>query len=261
METDPYARIVEWYDIEHNAVTEDVECYAALIAALASGRAHVLEIGSGTGRTAAALATAGCRVTGIEPSVAMRAACMRRLAELPEQIARRITIVEGTATEPSLADDARFDVVLYGLNTFAHLTTEWERQRALAAARRHLTPTGQLIVDLDVHGARRLRRAPGCLWWQGTWPLPDGGEVTHCVAALEDERPDLLRVQHFYDITDSRGSLRRITVSMTLAVLRRQRMERLLAQAGFALDALYGGYDLAPYEQGMPRAIFVALPA
>lgn len=260
METDPYARIVEWYDIEHNAVTEDVACYAALIAPLAGGRAHVLEIGSGTGRTAVALATTGCHVTGIEPSAAMRAACLRRLAELPAQVARRVTVIEGTAAEPSLTHDARFDVVLYGLNTFAHLTTARERQRALAAARRHLAATGRLIIDLDVHGMRRLRRAPGQLWWQGTWPLPADSEVTHCVAAEEDERPDLLRIRHFYDVTDSYGSLRRVTVSMTLAVLRRQRMERLLARAGFALDALYGSYDLAPYEAGMARAIFVALP-
>lgn len=261
MEPDPYARIVAWYDIEHNTLTEDVECYAALIAPLAGGRAHVLEVGSGTGRTATALAMAGCHVTGIEPSAAMRAACTRRLAELPERVARRITVVNGTAVAPSLAHDARFDVVLYGLNTYAHLTTPREQREALAVARRHLAPNGRLIIDLDVHGVRRLRKAPGWLWWQGTWPLPDGGEVAHVVAAIEQEQPDVLRLCHFYDVTDGDGSLRRVTVSMALAVLRRAQMERLLARAGFALDRLYGSYELAPYEKGAPRAIFVARPA
>lgn len=257
MQHDPYARIVEWYDLEHDMHVEDVECYAALITSLAGGRARVLELGSGTGRTAAALAMAGCRVTGVEPSVAMRDGCARRLAKLPETVGRRITVIEGAATGFSLADDTLFEVALFGLNTFAHLTTARERHTALAIARQHLAPDGLLIVDLDLLGVRRLRRAPGRLWWQGTWPLSTGGEVSHFVAAYM-EQPALLRVQHFYDTTDSVGALRRVTTTMPLAVLSRAGMERSLMRAGFALNAVYGSYELEPYEDGAARAIFVA---
>lgn len=260
MEADPYAHIVEWYDLEHDALTEDVECYAALIAPLAGGRARVLEVGSGTGRTAAALAMVGCHVVGIEPSAAMRAGCARRLAQLPEAVSRRVTIIVGTATEPALSTDDRFDVVLYGLNTFAHLTTSWERHAAIEVARRHLTLNGRLLLDLDLKSVNILWKLPGRVWWQGTWPFPDGGEVSHFMAARLDEQPRVLRLQHFYDVTDHAGNLRRVTASMRLAVLRRGGVERSLIQAGFVVDALYGSHDLMPYEEGAPRALFVATP-
>ncbi|HLJ80668.1 MAG TPA: class I SAM-dependent methyltransferase [Ktedonobacterales bacterium] len=261
MEADPYARIVEWYDLEHDTLTEDVACYAALVAPLAGGRARVLEVGSGTGRTAAALAMAGCHVVGIEPSAAMRAGCARRLAQLPEAVARRVTTIVGTATEPALAADDHFDVVLYGLNTFAHLTTSWERHTALEVARRHLTRDGRLLLDLDLKSVTILRKLLGRVWWQGTWPLPVGGEVSHFMAARQDEQPRVLRLQHFYDVTDHAGNLHRVTASMRLAVLRRGQVERSLVHAGFVVDALYGSHDLAPYEEGAARAIFVARPA
>ncbi|MGH2514533.1 MAG: class I SAM-dependent methyltransferase [Ktedonobacterales bacterium] len=263
MEPDPYARIATWYDLEHDSLTDDVACYAALIAPLASGHAHVLEIGSGTGRTAAALAMVGCHVTGVEPSAAMRAACARRLAQLPEPVARRITITAGAATNPLLAEEQRFDVVLYGLNTFAHLTAARARHAALAVARRHLARNGLLLLDLDVAGMRRLRGAPGRLWWQGTWPLPDGGEVSHFLAASGDSgdmQPRVLALRHFYDVTDGAGILHRVTASMRLAILQRGQMERSFARAGFVVHAIYGTYDLAPYEAGAPRALFVAKP-
>ncbi|HLZ23473.1 MAG TPA: class I SAM-dependent methyltransferase [Ktedonobacterales bacterium] len=258
MEADPYARIVEWYDLEHDALTEDVACYAGLIASLVGGRARVLEVGSGTGRTAAALALAGCQVTGIEPSAAMRAVCARRLAQLPQPVARRVTILAGSATDPTLRADQSFDAVLYGLNTFAHLATARERHEALDIARRHLAGGGPLLLDLDLLSIIRLRKSLGRVWWQGTWPLPAGGEVTHFMAAQEDDLPRVLRLRHFYDVTDSMGNLSRVTASMRLSVLRREQLERELAHAGFVINALYGSYDLAPYEEGAPRALFVA---
>lgn len=260
MDADPYARIAAWYDLEHDTLTSDVACYAALIVPLAGIHARVLEVGSGTGRTLAALAMAGFHVAGIEPSETMRDRCARRLDQLPERVARRVTIVAGSAVNPSLAADERFDVVLYGLNTFAHLTTARERQQALHVARQHLTPDGRLLLDLDIEGVLRLRRALGHLWWQGTWPLPDGGEVSHFLAAQEDEQPRTLRLQHFYDLTDSAGTLRRVTASMRLAMLQHGQVERALIRAGFAVDTVYGTYDLTPYGTGAPRALFVARP-
>src|SRR5262245_46460849 len=118
---DPYATLAEWYDIEHDAITEDVEFFAQQIASLGVARPHVLEVGSGTGRIAAGLALAGYEVVGIEPSAAMRARCLARLAALPERVARRISVLDGDARLLTPPPDARFDVALYGLDTFAHL--------------------------------------------------------------------------------------------------------------------------------------------
>ncbi|HZC76522.1 MAG TPA: class I SAM-dependent methyltransferase, partial [Ktedonobacterales bacterium] len=139
---DPYGAIAEWYDIEHNAHTDDLECYLSLISGMHEGPARLLEIGSGTGRIQAALALAGHHVTGVEPSTAMRARADLRCASLPQRVARRIRTLAGSATRLPLADDETFDVVLFGLNTFAHLLARDERQVALTLARKHLAPGG-----------------------------------------------------------------------------------------------------------------------
>jgi hypothetical protein len=47
---------------------------------------------------------------------------------------------------------------------------------------------------------------------------------------------------------------------MRLAVLRRDEVERALAQVGFSVEAVYGSYELTPYEDGAPRILYVARP-
>lgn len=270
MTDDPYGAIARWYDLEHDAITEDIECYTSLIETPASGRADVLEIGSGTGRIAVALAVAGHQVTGIEPSAAMRERCVRRVAKLPERVARRIRIVEGTATAPGLGDAERFDVAVVGLNSFAHLTTAEERQEALATVHSRLRPNGMLLIDLDLTGPRRLLDTVGQMWWQGTWDYEEDGsisehgasqtreQVSHFIAGSPGQDVGTVCATHFYDAHAPGGSVRRTIAPMTLALLSRGEVALALQQAGFSIEALYGAYDLTPYDDLSPRALFVA---
>jgi SAM-dependent methyltransferase len=265
-DTDPYAAIAQWYDIEHDALTDDVECLHELIAAGTPGRAQVLEIGAGTGRIAAGLATAGLEVTAVEPSEAMRArGTSKRLATLPERIARRVHLVAGSATDLGIEPSARFDAAVFGLGAFAHLTTRDERLRALALVRLHLRPGGLLVIDLDLAGLRRLADTPGQLWHQGTWPLPGpaGAEryLTHLVCASHAYESGLVSLMHFYDVCDQGGSVARTVSQMTLALLSRGEIEVSLVHAGFHVEAVYGGYAQEPYEEGAGRTLFVARPA
>jgi SAM-dependent methyltransferase len=261
--SDPYRAIAAWYDLEHDSVTDDVECYIALIREHAQARASVLEIGAGTGRIAAALALAGFVVTGVEPSAAMLARADRRLEGLPERVARRVHMVSGTAAAPNLAPEERFDVALYGLNTFAHLLTIADRHAALLATARHIAPGGHVIVDLDLSGPRALAQHLGLLWWQGSWPIVEGtaaarSEVTHFVTAALGRAPGTLEVVHLYDVVAGDGSVRRTTAHMPLAVISAGELQVSLARAGFRVDAAYGSHDLAPHEGDAPRFIVVA---
>lgn len=272
MTEDPYAAIARWYDLEHDAISEDIESYTSLIEAPASGRAEVLEIGSGTGRIAAALAVAGHQVTGIEPSAAMRERCTRRLAKLPERVARRVRIVAGTATRPGLSDAERFDVALVGLNSIAHLTTAEEREQALTTIHTHLRPNGLLLIDLDLTGPRRLLETTGQMWWQGTWDYTDEPptsetatsttpprvQVSHFIAGSPGPDVGTVRATHFYDVHAPGGSVHRTIVPMTLALLSRGEVTQALRHAGLSVEALYGTYDLNAYDDLSPRALFVA---
>jgi SAM-dependent methyltransferase len=155
---DPYRHIAQWYDLEHDALTDDVECYTALIREHAPPRARVLELGAGTGRVAAALALAGWQVTGVEPSAAMLARGSLRVQTLPERVSRRIRLLRGTAGEPGLDPAERFDVALFGLNVLAHLLTLEARHAALTAARAHLAgPSASCSIRARYGGRARGR--------------------------------------------------------------------------------------------------------
>lgn len=256
---DGYAEIAAWYDVEHDPITEDVEAFASLIAEHAGDGAEVIEIGAGTGRMAAALAVAGHRVTAVEPSAPMRERLSRRLAQLPERAARRVTVVAGDAEAPGVDAAARFDVALLGQNLLAHLPAAAQRLAALRAVRGLLRHGGRALGDVDLLGPRRLLETSHQLWWQGAWPLEAGTRVEHFVSGAPGPLPGTVELVHFYDVHAPGGPVARTTARMTLALLSKGEIETALLASGFAVAAVYGGYDLAPYEEGAGRAIFDAV--
>jgi SAM-dependent methyltransferase len=266
--TDPYAEIAEWYDLEHDQLSEDLECYIELLSKPSADfsahghRSSVLEVGSGSGRISAALATAGFDVTGVEPSPSMRERALSRLRQLPPRVARRIHIVAGAADNfgEDVPPDQRFHAILYGLNTFAHLSDYRARARALAVARSHLEVDGLLLIDLDLAGPRRLLASPGQLYLQGSWKLPPEGDrwVSHLVSGVMGPEPGTLLVTHWYDVFRSGYEVVRTQAQMKLAVMSRGELELAVAIAGFETLAAYGGFDLTPLDDLSARAILLA---
>lgn len=255
---DPYAQIAEWYDLEHDSFSDDIELYLELVGGETS-RLAILEVGAGTGRLLAALAGAGYVATGVEPSAAMRERCVRRIETLPERVARRIRIVEGTATALGLPTTERFDVALLGLGTFGHLTRAEERSAALDALRAHLKQGGRLIVDVDLAGPRRLLETAGRVWWQGAWQARDGATlVEHLVVGAAGAEPGVVEVTHLYDAHEQGGPVRRTLTRTPLALLSRGEVALAVQQAGFTIEALYGGYDMIPADDTAGRVIVLA---
>lgn len=255
---DPYALIAEWYDLEHDEFSDDIALYLELIGG-DTNRLAILEVGAGTGRLLAALAGAGYVVTGVEPSAAMRERCAKRMTMLPERVARRISITSGSATDLNLPNSAQFDVVLVGLGTFGHLTSAEERAEALSAMRAHLKPNGRLVLDVDLAGPRRLLETAGRLWWHGAWTRREGGaQVEHLMVGAPSAEPGVVEVTHLYDTHQQSGSLSRTLSRTPLAVLSHGEVTLATQHAGFAIESLYGGYDMAPFDDSSGRLIVVA---
>jgi SAM-dependent methyltransferase len=258
MPADPYAALAEWYDLEHDAITEDIEFFAQQIAALGLAHPHILEIGSGTGRIAAGLALAGYEVVGVEPSAAMRACCLARLAALPERVARRMTVLDGDAQLLALPPVARFDAAVYGLDTFAHLLTSDERDIALRAAYKQLHAGGKLLIDLDPVGPRRLAESIGRDWLQGTWQDQRSSRVLRHTLRASNVRDGVVTIQNMLTVTAPDGAITETTTELRLALLAHEELERALSAAGFTLQAIYGGYDGRDAVPDAPRLLFVA---
>lgn len=256
---DPYADIAEWYDLEHDGFSDDIEMLNELLVGVRE-RLAILEIGAGSGRLMAALAAAGHTVTGVEPSAAMRACGAKRLASLPERVARRARLVDGSATAHHLDAADRFDVALMGLGTFGHLTHASEREEALRLLHERLKPGGMLVLDVDLAGPRRLLEPAGRLWWQGHWRAggPESLLVSHTITGAPGREPGAVEVTHLYDMFQQGGPVRRTVTTTTLALLGRGEVELVVRHAGFSDLTIYGGYDLTPADDQAPRAIVVA---
>ena len=257
---DSYTAIATWYDVEHDRITEDIECYQELIVQADLRAPAILEIGSGTGRVLARLAAAGYTVTGVEPSEAMRQRCTRRLAALPERVSRRVRVLAGDAEHLALEEQDQFDLGLFSMNTFAHLLTNQARYQALRALGARLRPGALLLLDLDLLGVRRLAETAGQLWLQGTWPLPENNAVllSHLISAAPLTTPGILQVTHMYDVHEQGGEVRRAISAMSLAMVSKGEIDVALQHAGFMVDDVFGGYDLTPWDDASSRAIFMA---
>ena len=65
-------------------------------------------------------------------------------------------------------------------------------------------------------------------------------------------------VTFIYDEIDAEGRVRRSTLPFSMRWLYRYELEHLLARAGFALDGLYGSYELDDYSAESELLLAVA---
>ena len=85
--------------------------------------------------------------------------------------------------------------------------------------------------------------------------------LTHFVAAEPPREPGLVTLTHFYDVHEQGETVARTISQMTLALLSRGEVELALIHSGYRIEAVYGGYEGEPYEEGAGRALVVATPA
>ena len=112
----------------------DVDLYASL-----APSGSVLELGSGTGRVAQALALKGLNVTGLELAQSMLGQAEAKRLALPPDVADRVRYVQGDMTTADLGDT--FDAVICPFYALAHLPpAAWSS--ALSNTARHLKPGG-----------------------------------------------------------------------------------------------------------------------
>jgi len=105
--------------------------------------ARVLDVGAGTGRVSLALADRATEIHALEPSPAMRAIFLAKLAARPD-LWCRVTVLDRAA--PAIRLPRRFGYAcLSGL--LQHLTPG-ERPELFAALARHLDPGGLLAMDM-----------------------------------------------------------------------------------------------------------------
>jgi SAM-dependent methyltransferase len=223
--TSSYDAIAALYDPWSRSVREDVDFYVAE-ARKAGG--PIVELGVGTGRIAVPTAQAGVSVIGVDSSEGMLEIC-RRSAEAAG-VTELLDLRLGDLRRPPVQE--RVALVTCPFRALLHLGSDEERLDALRAVHGLLVEGGRFVFDVfapsrqdieETHG-RWLEREPG-IWERADW--------------------DLRRRVLTLAVRGESGETR-----MHLSWRSPEEWRDLLGKAGFEVLALFGWFDMRPYEGG-----------
>ncbi|MBN2351957.1 MAG: class I SAM-dependent methyltransferase [Spirochaetales bacterium] len=246
---DEYSSSAQFYDnVEFYRERKDVAFYVR--AAVEFG-GPVLELGCGTGRLLIHTARAGIDVTGVDSSPAMLDRCREKLSAEPDDVRRRVTLAPGDMRSFDLGK--KFALIIVPFRPFQHLLTVEDELACLERVHTHLSPGGRFILDLfnpsleilleDSVGRETEERE--------VLDLPDGRKVRRMTLVREkDLINQIIRSELVYYVTQPDGREERLVQPLALRYLFRYEAEHLLERAGFAVEHVYGDFDISPFGEG-----------
>jgi SAM-dependent methyltransferase len=242
MADDYYLHHADLYDLASTGIEGDVAFYRAL--ALEAG-GPVVELGAGTGRIAIPLAEAGVEVIGIDTSLPMLEIAQAKAAAAG--VEHRLRLIEGDMRSFTVQEPV--SLVLIPYRTFLHNLTTDDQLATLAACHRALRPGGRLALNVFNPDLRRI--VEGLAASPGQWrPDPLGRE------ANEQHEPAGQIVRTRLRLRDASGSRREASIAVRYVY--RYEMEHLLARSGFEVEALYGDFAGAPFDERSTELVWVA---
>ena len=250
-----YARAARFYDAETSGKTDDLRMYLRLAAQYEGG---ILDVGCGTGRVLIHLAQAGCQVHGIDSDAAMLARLAGKLERMPH-LQANISYVHADALH--YAAEREFALILLSYNALMHFHEQESQIALLRRLRRWLADEGRLVIDLPNAGDVFASQDTDSLILERTFLEPESGHqvMLQSVSRL-DRVTQVLHVDWIYDEMDGDGHVKRIIAPHRLRYFFQPELALLLRLCGFAVDAVHGDTDGAPFEDGCQRMIVLARP-
>jgi len=250
-----YDQFADFYDLEYAHRDEDIPFYLELAEEYKS---PILEIGVGTCRTAIPIAKSGFDIWGIDNSSKMLEVAEQKVSALRKEIRDRIFLYNGDMINFDFKE--RFSLVTIPFRAFLHNLTMTDQLAALRNIHQHLKPNGILALDLFVPIYSIFARHK----WQETieeteLSVPNSGVSIRCDITHNPEK-QLLSIKNTYQ-QQVNGKLKTTKSVMKYRYIFRFEMELLLKQAGFALEAVYGGFRGERYNFNSGTAVFIARKA
>ena len=218
-----------------------------------SGGGRVLELGAGTGRATAFLARAARQVVAFDLSPELVAIARRRLAGEPG-----VRLFVADMRRVRLA--AHFDLVVAVDDPFSHLTSDRDRDQALARIAEHLAPGGRFVLDaawLPPEQRRVAARSSGLTIESTHRPerRSGGAELQVRESWRCDASTRRCRVRFAYRM-DGKEVLE---AAFDARLWSLDELECRLKRAGLELVATWGDYDGRPWDRKTsPRLIAMA---
>ncbi len=255
--------LYDWYD----EYTDDLGMWRALCRDV---QGPILDLACGTGRVAVELAHAGHRVVGLDVSPAMIARANKKLQRESQDVQQRVAYHVGDMADFAL--DRQFPMVIIPCLSFHEIGTAEAQESCLRSAWRHLDDGGRLIVAL---GMWYMGRHTSPLEEPAEWGRPDMDEVNpHTGIATRmwdlcwyDPATKIRYTRFYFEEHDGKGrTIRKFAMPPApdwsrARFLDEDEMVALLEQCGFALEHVYGDYDLNPIGPDTYRMTFDARKA
>lgn len=247
-----FDRFARYYDADYGAFSDDIVFYREM-ARLHGG--PVLEAMCGSGRVAVPLAQAKIAVVGLDIAPAMIALAEQRLAATNAGRYAAFAVADVRSFERA----ERFGFAFVAINSFMHLETTADQLATLRAIRQQLRPAGVLALDLFNPDPTQLAQVDGTTVLDKTFTMPDSGHLVQKYVIREvDLAAQHQQVTFCYDELDDAGRVTRTVLPFGMRWIYRFEAEHLLARAGFAVESVYGSYELDDYTSDAPRLIVVA---
>lgn len=213
---------------------------------------QVLELGVGTGRIAYGLAEAGCRVVGLDNSLAMLKVADAKRPDYPEAVRDRLALTIGDMSDFGI--DLWFDLIIAPFRAINHLDSLERWQHCLTCIHAHLRPGGRAILHVFAPDEGMLRRS-------GDAPegppvhvdLPEDGQAVefYVVRRLVDrQRGSLSQLVEFRILGRSGQVERESREWATYHWHERERIAGIVAAAGFVAHSVYSDFHASPARPG-----------
>jgi SAM-dependent methyltransferase len=250
----PFDKLARYYDWEHADYDIDVPLYVDF--ARRTG-GPILELACGSGRLMAPLLELGENVVGIDSSAPMLERARQYLNKGGgSAMSRRASLQQ--ADVRNLRLKRRFQLAIYGLDSFGLLSGIDDQLAALRSIREHLEPGGLLILDVSNGNGRGAEPTDELVLQYDGFDPETGLPLSKWTARSTDHGEQVDHYTYFYDQLGEDGLVLRSVVRLDLRYFGRFELELLLQQAGLEPEMFYGSYDLAPYAAGSERLIAVA---
>lgn len=248
-----YRAIADYYDAEYESLEMLQHDVPLFLQQLPRRQLKILDLATGTGRSAIPLAQAGHRVVGVDYDPTMLALARRKRDSVGLDD-RSLRLVRSNILRLKLSQ--HFDWACIFFNTFLNFTTAPQQHQLLQTIKQHLQPRGRIWIDIfnpnpEVLAQPVLENLDLNLFYVDHLER----SVCRTIEVRQLPQPQLQRVIHHYDWFDPQRGRQHQQVCFDLTYIYPRELELLLQHHGFKVQSMWGDYKASPVTRTSSRII------
>lgn len=252
-----YERVSD-YDLEYQSQSEqDVPFWCELVTRYTPQR--VLELACGSGRIGLELlrGPGNFFLEGLDISVDMLKAYARKLEREPETIQQRVKLHEGDMCDYQLEHKGQFDLILLPFNSIAHLYEIEQQLETFRNTYDHLAPGGRFVIDTflpDIDYLSNALNRPSNVYLEDEIESPEFTMLLYSSRKYDQ----IEQTQHLvwtHEKFFETGENERYLTKLDMHIFFPRELQLLFLASGFAIEAIYGGYDWKPFGRGTRQIV------